>query len=140
MTMKRYRGSCHCGAVRYEAEIDLSQGTNRCNCSLCSRARAWFCFAPAERFHVVAGEESMSEYRWTPPGRQDPALSYRFCSHCGIRLYATGEAEALGGKFYALHVPTIEGVDPDELASAPLNLVDGAHDRFTEPPADTRLM
>ena len=140
MTMKHYRGGCHCGAVRYEAEIDLTQGTNRCNCSLCSMARAWFCFVPSARFRVVAGEESMSEYRWTPPGRPASFLSYRFCSHCGVRLYATGELEALGGKFYAVHVPTIQGADLDELAAAPLNLIDGAHDRFTEAPADTRLM
>src|SRR2546426_3693490 len=93
MSLKHVLGSCHCGAVRYEADVDLSKGTIRCNCSICTKARAWFTFAGGEQFHLLAGESNMSSYQWTPPGRPSPGLIYRFCKTCGVRIYATGDAE-----------------------------------------------
>jgi hypothetical protein len=140
MTYQRYHGSCHCGAVRYEAEFDLAAGSNRCNCSLCSKARAWFLFVRGDKFKLTAGEDLLSNYEWVPSGRSEPGLTYRFCSRCGIRLYATGELAQLGGRFYAIHVPTLDDVDREELVNAPLNFIDNAHDRMDGAPADIRLM
>ena len=72
----------------------------------------------------------------TRSGRVGPLPLIR----CGIRLYATGELAQLGGRFYAIHVPTLDDVDREQLARAPLNFIDNAHDRTDRAPADTRLM
>lgn len=140
MTQRLYHGSCHCKAVRYEAMIDLSAGTNRCNCSICSKARAWFLFVQDADFRLLSGEDALNSYEWTPEGQEKPGLTYRFCSRCGIRMYATGELAQLGGKFFALHVPTLDDVDRDDLVNAPMRFIDNANDKPDREPADKRLM
>jgi hypothetical protein len=140
MTFKQYRGSCHCGAVRYEVDLDLSRGTNRCNCSICTKARAWFTFVKPEQFHLLSGEDAQTEYQWTPPGRPGPSLHYRFCRTCGIRTFASGDAEFMDGKFYALSVASLDDVNSAELGAAPMRFVDGRHDRFDQAPTDTSLL
>jgi hypothetical protein len=126
LTYRRYQGSCHCQAVRYEAAFDLSAGSNRCNCSICAKSRAWFLFVKDADFKLLAGEYMLSKYEWLPPGQEASGLAFRFCSRCGIRVFASGELEALGGRFHAIHVPTLDDVDPVELANAPLNYFDQA--------------
>jgi len=141
MPLKTYSGSCHCGAVRFETDLDLGAGTNRCNCSLCFKARAWFAFAKgAERFRVLEGAAALSEYRWTPPGRAEPFLTYAFCRHCGIRIFAQGVMPELGGTFHAVHLTSLDDVPPDELAASPLKFADGRHGHFDRAPEDVRFL
>ena len=140
MTLKTHSGSCHCGAVRFEAEIDIAQGTVKCNCSGCVKARSWLTLVPASRYRLTAGAESQGNYQWTPAGRPGPTVEYHFCKNCGIRTPGRGEMEAMGGAFYAVQVPLLDDVDPDELAAAPMRYVDGRHDRFDRTPADTRFL
>lgn len=133
MSLNTYTGSCHCGAIRFEADLDLDEGSNRCNCSYCAKARAWFAFAKGpERFRLLSGA-GISEYRWTPPGDPEPHLTYTFCRHCGIRTFARGNVEALGGTFHAINLPTL-ALAPEQFASIPVRYINGRERRYDEAP------
>ena len=134
MALKTYTGSCHCGAVRYEADLDLDEGSIRCNCSICARVRAWFTFAKgAERFRL-RGADALTEYRWTPPGREHPFLTYAFCGTCGVRMFARSQSPSAGETFHAVAIPTLE-LEPQQRAAIPVRYVDGRNDRFDQQPA-----
>ena len=133
MTVKTYTGSCHCGAIRFEADLDLAEGSNRCNCSYCAKARAWFTFAKgAERFRLLDGR-GVSEYRWTPPGDTEPHLTYAFCRVCGIRTHVRGEHPPLGGTFHAIAVAALD-LTMAERAAIPVRYVNGRDRRYDEAP------
>lgn len=129
---KPYRGSCHCGAVRFEADIDLAQGTARCNCSICLKSRAWMAFIPSSEFRLLSGEEVLGDYQF---GRR--VIHHRFCTRCGVRPFAHG-ADGEGNRFHAIRVNCLDGIEPQELIDAPLKYFDMLHDDFKSTPAETR--
>ena len=131
---KTYTGSCHCGAVRFECELDLAQGTNRCNCSFCRKARFWMAIAKAEAFRLLAGSDVLADYQHVPPGRPDPFLHLSFCGRCGVRPFTRGGyLPALGGEFYAVNLACLDDVTDDELANAPVRYVNGKDDDWATP-------
>ena len=125
--LKTYSGSCHCGAVRFEAELDFSQNSYRCNCSICRRTRFWPAVATPEHFRLLAGEAELTEYRFNT--RKN--LHY-FCKHCGVSSFGVGTETPIG-KMYGVNIGCLEGVTEEELSCIPVTCVDGANDRFAPP-------
>jgi hypothetical protein len=129
---KTYQGGCHCGAVRFAADIDLAGGTFRCNCSICFKTRAWMAFVPADAFRLVAGKESLGDYQF---GKRN--IHHLFCVRCGVRSFARAMDEN-GNPAYALRVNCLDGVEAQDLAEAPVVYMDGLHDDIRTSPVEIR--
>jgi hypothetical protein len=127
MTLQTYRGSCHCGAVRFEADLDLAQSSYRCNCSICRRTRFWPAVAKDGGFRLLAGEGELTEYRFN--SRKNV---HYFCKHCGVRSFGIG-TETPMGKMYGVNLGCLEGVSEEELSKIPITYIDGRADRFEAP-------
>ena len=130
--MRICNGSCHCGAVRYEADIDLAAGTIKCNCSICTKMRFWAVQVPSSAFRLLAGSDSLREYRFA--ARRD---GHYFCRHCGINVFSTGHSARLGA-FHAVTVASLDDVAVEDLLAAPVRYIDGRNDAWDVPPVETR--
>lgn len=132
--LKTYHGSCHCGTVRFEAEIDLTLPTYRCNCSICSKTRFWPAIVKPESFRLLAGESELTEYLFNTLQNR-----HFFCKHCGVRSFGLGNSPEIG-KIYGVNVTCLDDVSDEDLANAPITYVDGRHDNWRQPPAEIRYL
>lgn len=130
--LKSYKGSCHCGAVRFECDLDLAQGTSKCNCSICAKGRFWKAIVMAGDFRLKQGADFLSEYRF---GRH--AIEHQFCRQCGIKPFGHANIAEVGGEFYAVNLACLDASD-EELASAPVRCEDGRRNDWQSAPAETR--
>ncbi|MGQ0429998.1 MAG: GFA family protein [Gammaproteobacteria bacterium] len=126
--LKTYRGSCHCGAIRFEADLDLESGSFRCNCSICRRTRFWVAVAKPEGLRLLAGDGEMTEYRFNTRKNQ-----HFFCRRCGVRAFGVGN-DTPNGRMCGVNIGCLEGVSEEELSRIPITRVDGMHDRWQSPP------
>ena len=131
---KKYHGSCHCGAVQFEASIDLKGETSKCNCSVCTKSRFWKTVVPAADFRLLQGEESLTDYQFGPK-----TIHHLFCKHCGVKTFGRGTLPA-GDVIYAINVVSLDDASTKEWAEAPVVFQDGRNDAQGSPPAETRYL
>ena len=104
----RIDGSCHCGAVRYEARIDPGQ-VSICHCTDCQAltGSAFRVTVPAAQkdFRLLSGEPKIY-IKTADSGRK---RLQAFCGECGSPIYATSAGE--GPETYGIRVGTIRQRD-----------------------------
>lgn len=78
-----HRGSCLCGAVRFELRAPVTELLN-CHCRMCQKAHgapfATFARVAHEDFTIVQGADRLACYRSSAEARRT------FCSECGSAL------------------------------------------------------
>ena len=120
-----YRGGCLCGAVRYEATVDLA-GVTRCNCTICAKLGQLGNIVKPAAFTLLEGESELTAY--------PNAIGKRFfCKHCGVHCFGAGHLEALGGDFVSINLNTLDDVDPLDVK---VIYWDGRHDNWQAGPSD----
>lgn len=113
--MQTYKGGCHCQAVRFEVEMELTKAME-CNCSHCYLKGMLLAFVPGENVTILSGEEMLTEYRFNKEH-----IAHLFCKVCGAQPF--GRANDAEGKLtYAINVRCLEGVDAESLE---INQFDG---------------
>lgn len=75
-------GGCHCGAVRFEAELPQAFEVEDCNCSMCAMSGNIHVIVPASRFRLLQGEAQLGEYTFNTHKAR-----HRFCTICGIKSF-----------------------------------------------------
>lgn len=119
----RYAGSCHCGAVRFEVDVDLTAGTTLCNCNWCRKSGWWGVLVKPDAFRLLSGDEHLSDVSG------QPGSARKRCARCGFESFSTGDLAELGGAFVSINVRCLDGVD---LEGVPVSYLDGLHNTWAE--------
>lgn len=135
MATKTYTGGCHCGRVRYSAEIDLSKIATKCNCSYCMKTRAWTTPIAPSDLRLLSGADALVNYH-----QHEQAPLKHFCGSCGVVTHADGDADYMGGPFAIVFLATLDDAPPQELAATPVRYCNGRENRWQEPPAITSYL
>jgi hypothetical protein len=120
--MTTHQGSCHCGEVRFEVDLDLSTGATRCNCSVCQKLALLGKHCKPTELRVLSGDANLATYEWG--GRT--AQRY-FCKTCGVHVFARGYLEQLGGDYASINVNCLDDIDPSRLT---VGYWDGRHNNW----------
>lgn len=102
--MKKYIGSCHCGKVEYEVEMNLKNAIS-CNCSVCMKRGSLLDFVPESQFRLLSGENELQDYLFNKK-----VIHHYFCRNCGILSFGKGVAPD-GTKVVAINLRCLEGID-----------------------------
>jgi hypothetical protein len=110
----KYQGSCHCGAITFEVEGELTEVAD-CNCSICSRLGHLLWFVPRDKLHLLTSGTNLATYTFGTG-----TIRHRFCAKCGVHPFGEGVHD--GHPMAAINVRCLEGVD---FSALPVKHFDG---------------
>jgi hypothetical protein len=101
-----YRGSCHCGRVRFEVDADLDH-VRVCDCSICKRRGALIHRVDPKFFRLLTPLDDLGMYTFHTHVARD-----YFCRTCGILPFKRPRTAA---DVWGVNVRCLEGADLDTI-------------------------
>jgi hypothetical protein len=91
--------------VRFETKVDLEAPVIACNCSMCGRTGTLLTFIPAEKFTLLSGQDSLTDYQFNKK-----KIHHLFCKVCGVKSFARGIGRD-GAPTIAINARCLDEVD-----------------------------
>lgn len=76
------KGSCHCGATRFEIDFTPETAT-RCNCTFCTKRGALWIYGDPSQFRLLTPIEAGTKYSPTTEENK-----HYFCPRCGCTTFS----------------------------------------------------
>jgi len=109
-------GGCHCGRVRFRAEVDLDR-LSQCSCTICTKKGILHLPVMPEDFELLRGKHALTVYTFGTGVAQ-----HAFCSHCGMHAFYIPRAQP--GQI-SVNARCLDGIDGASLK--PTRFFDGRH-------------
>ena len=119
MSKKLFHGSCLCKKIQFEANIDLSQNSQKCNCTFCRKSHLWGMKIDPTDFKLTSGEESMQTF-----APKDHFQNF-FCPTCGFTTHRHNNTSAWAGESVLVNLTALDDISLDEINSIPVTYIDG---------------
>ncbi|TKT82701.1 GFA family protein [Aquamicrobium sp. LC103] len=125
MTLK---GSCHCGATRFEIDF-MPKSATRCTCTFCTKRGALWIYCEPGQFRLETPIGNARRYSPTTPENK-----HYFCPECGCTTFSDNPDYSMfkeGGDESAFdparrHISVnLWALDDLEATSIPVEVVDG---------------
>ena len=118
-----WAGSCHCGAVRFQVEAEITELTS-CDCSLCVKKNAVMAKVHESALNITVGEEHLSLYRWNTG-----VVLYYVSGSSGIYTFHRKRAAP---DHFGINVFCLDGFDPSTI---PVRATEGVCMSLEDPDA-----
>jgi hypothetical protein len=112
--LKTFQGSCHCQAIQFEIDTDVSEITT-CDCSICRRKNALMVKIHESSMRILVGEEFLTIYQF-----HSNTAEHYFCNVCGIYPF---HRKRVTPDYFGVNVFCLENFD---LKGIPVRATGGA--------------
>lgn len=104
--MPVYKGSCHCGTVKFRVDTILDKAIE-CNCSICTKKGALHHRVTADNFILESGKDALALYQF-----DTREAKHHFCKICGIHPFTRPRANP---ELYSINLRCLDDIDFEKL-------------------------